>query len=94
MSLVGPHDRLPSFPTAAPGPSDRFPTLSHFPACTSGELAAIVTRRTHNARKAGDRPPRPPTAETEVFSTGCPKLTPGARSSHDRAPDRWDQADA
>jgi hypothetical protein len=76
------------------GPHDRFPTLSHFPACTSGDLAAIVTQRTHHAGEAGDRPPRPSAAETEVFSRGCPKLTPGARSSHDRTPHRWDQANA
>jgi hypothetical protein len=77
-----------------PGAATRFLTLSHFPACTSGVLAAIVTQRTHNAGEAGDRPARLPTAETEMFSRGCPKLTPGARSSHDRAPDRWDQANA
>jgi hypothetical protein len=92
MSLAGPHDRLPSCPTVAPAQSAGSPPLSHFPARTSGVLAAIVTQRTHNAGEAGDRPPRPPTAETEMFSRGCPKLTPGARSSHDRAPDRWDQA--
>jgi len=93
MILAGPHDRLPSWPMAAPAQPAGSP-LFHFPACTSGVLAAIVTQRTHNAGEAGDRPPRLPTAETEMFSRGCPKLTPGARSSHDRAPDRWDQANA
>jgi hypothetical protein len=44
----------------SPGPSDQFPTLSHFPAYTSGDLAAIVTQQTPNAEEAGDRPPRPP----------------------------------
>ena len=89
MILAGPHDRLPGCPRQ-PRAQRPVPTLSHFPAYTSGVLAAIVTQRTHNAGEAGDRPPRLPTAETEMFSRGCPKLTPGARSSHDRAPDRWE----
>jgi hypothetical protein len=42
----------------------RFPTLVHFPACVSGELAAIVTQRAQNAGEVGDRPPRLPTTET------------------------------
>ena len=67
MSLAGPHDRLPSWPTAAPAQSAGFPRLFHFPARTSGVLAAIVTQRTHNAGEAGDRPARLPTAETEMF---------------------------
>jgi hypothetical protein len=94
MILAGPHDRLPSWPTAAPAQPAGFPRSSTSPPRTSGVLAAIVTQRTHNAGEAGDRPARLPTAETEMFSRGCPKLTPGARSSHDQAPDRWDQANA
>ena len=66
MILAGPHDRLPSWPTAAPAQSAGFPLL-HFPARTSGVLAAIVTQRTHNTGEAGDRPARLPTAETEMF---------------------------
>ncbi len=49
MILAGPHDRLPSWPMAAPAQPAGSP-LFHFPACTSGVLAAIVTQRTHNAR--------------------------------------------
>lgn len=94
MILAGPARPVTQLAHGGPGPVGRFPLLFHLPARTSGVLAAIVTQRTHNAGEAGDRPPRLPTAETEMFSRGCPKLTPGARSSQDRAPDRWDQANA
>jgi hypothetical protein len=90
MSLAGPHDRLPSCPRQ-PRAQRQVPHARPLPAYTSGELAAIVTQRARNAGEVSDRPPRPPTAETEVFSRGCPKLTPSARSSHDRASDRWDR---
>jgi hypothetical protein len=76
-----------------PGPAGRFPPLFHFPACTSGVLAAIFTQRAHNARGSGRSSSMPPTAETGVFSRGCPKLTSSARSSRDQAPDRWDRGE-
>jgi hypothetical protein len=70
MILAGPHDRLPSWPTAAPAQSAGFPPLFHFPACTSGILAAIVTQRTHNAGEQAivrhARPPRKPKCSAEL----------------------------
>jgi hypothetical protein len=58
MSLAGPHDRLPSWPTAAPAQPAGSP-LFHFPACISGVLAAILTQRAHSARASGRSPSMP-----------------------------------
>ena len=94
MSLAGPHDRLlPRCPRQIRAQRP-VPHALPFPRRRQRRTGATVTQRTHNAGEAGDRPPRLPTAETEMFTRGCPTLTPGARSSHDQAPDRWDQANA
>jgi hypothetical protein len=65
MILAGPHDRFAQLAHGGPGPVGRFPPLFHFPACTSGVLAAIVTPANPPRQEAGDRPPRLPTAEPE-----------------------------
>jgi hypothetical protein len=48
MSLAGPARPVTQLAHGSPGPAGRFPALVHFPACISGELAAIVTQRAHN----------------------------------------------
>jgi len=83
MRLADPHDRLPSAPRQ-PGPADRFPTLYHYPARTSGELAAIFTHRAHNAGKWATvlhaRPPRKPNCSAEALPEIDTRRTLIARS--------------
>jgi hypothetical protein len=77
MILAGPHDRLPGWPAAARAQPAGFPRSSTSGPAPAAYWPPIVTQRTHHAGEAGDRRPRLPTAETGVFSRGCPKLTPG-----------------
>jgi hypothetical protein len=94
MILAGPHDRLPSWPTAAPAQPAGSPRSSTSrPAPAAYWPPSSPSEPTTPGKQAIVRHALP-TAETEMFSRGSPKLTPGARSSHDRAPDRWDQANA
>jgi hypothetical protein len=93
MILAGPHDRLPSWPTAAPAQPAGFPRSSTSRPAPAAYWPPSSPSEPTTPGQVGDRPPCPPTAETGVFSRGCPKLTSSARSSHDQPPDRWDRGE-
>ncbi len=88
-----PHDQLPSWPTAAPAQPTGSPRSSTSrPAPAAYWSPSSPSEPTTPAKWAivlHARPPRNRTVQQRL----CPKLIPGARSSHDRAPDQWDRGE-
>jgi hypothetical protein len=105
MSLAGPHDRLPSFPTAAPGPatgSPRSPISRPAPAAnwppsspgeptTPGRQAIVRHARPPRNRSVQQRLPEIDTGRTLIARSSTGSVGPGGRIGSVQAPGEHQQ---